>query len=236
MSTDIHTLAGAYALDALTDIERAAFARHVASCESCAQELAELSATVARLTDATAATPPARLKASVLAEVGRTRQVAPGRPEAPRARRGWRGLVAAAAAVVVLAAGGVGYLVGHQGTQAARTDAARIEAVLEAPDARVTTQKLTGGGQVTVIVSPSRDQGVAVLAGMPALDGGQVYQLWLMRDGTNPVSTGVMDPGQDSGTAFIPAIGDANQFGVSQERAGGSKTPTQVVTTVPLNA
>ena len=39
---EIHTLAGAYALDALTEIERAGFARHLAECSVCATEVAEL--------------------------------------------------------------------------------------------------------------------------------------------------------------------------------------------------
>ena len=47
MTVDIHTLAGAYALDALNDLERAAFARHMTECEACAQEVAEYLETTA---------------------------------------------------------------------------------------------------------------------------------------------------------------------------------------------
>lgn len=92
MRTDIHTLAGAYALDAVSDIERAEFARHVTGCESCAQELAELRATVARLSDATARTAPPHLKESVLLAISQTRQLAPGRARDARgATKGARG-------------------------------------------------------------------------------------------------------------------------------------------------
>jgi len=55
--SDVHALAGAYALDALTELERAAFGRHVADCESCTVEVAELSETATRL-----AAPGARLR------------------------------------------------------------------------------------------------------------------------------------------------------------------------------
>ncbi|HEY2791855.1 MAG TPA: zf-HC2 domain-containing protein, partial [Micromonosporaceae bacterium] len=111
---DIHTLAGAYALDAVDDIERAAFDRHLAGCASCAQELAELQATVARLTDLNASVPPAALRQAVLAEAARTRQVPPGgRAAGPAQSRSWRTWTAAAAAAVVIAAGGgvIGYAV-----------------------------------------------------------------------------------------------------------------------------
>lgn len=77
--TDIHALAGAYALDAVDDVERAAFARHVADCESCAIEVAELRETVTRLADSTWSVPPPRLRTQVLAQVRRTRQDGPGR-------------------------------------------------------------------------------------------------------------------------------------------------------------
>ncbi|HEY1175361.1 MAG TPA: zf-HC2 domain-containing protein, partial [Phytomonospora sp.] len=52
MSDDVHTLVGAYALDALDDLDRARVERHLGRCPSCAGEAAELTATAARLADA----------------------------------------------------------------------------------------------------------------------------------------------------------------------------------------
>jgi anti-sigma-K factor RskA len=245
MSLDIHTLAGAYALDAVSDIERAAFARHLASCDSCAQEMAELRETVARLAGADATAAPARLKAAVLAEVARTAQVGPGsvgRDGAVRLERsrGWRGWVAAAAAAVVLAAGAgaVGYTISDQRVRAARHAAAaaaalnaRMDAVLIAPDARVTTKHLAGGGDVTVIVSRGLDQGVAVLSDMPARSDGDVYQLWLIPGSGNAVSAGVMAPGQRSGTQLLTGVASADAFGVSAERPGGATVPSPPLVT-----
>ena len=37
--SDIHALSGAYAVDALDDLERAQFERHLRDCESCSREL-----------------------------------------------------------------------------------------------------------------------------------------------------------------------------------------------------
>ena len=236
---DIHTLAGAFALDAVDDLERVAFERHIAGCESCADETAELRATVARLADGSSAAPPARLKANVLAAVAQTRQLPPGRipPAARAARRGWRGWAAAVAAAVVVAAGaGIGgYAISDQHARTVQAQSDQLNAILTAPDAEVQTRPVKGGGQVTVVVSSSLDKGVAVLANMHALAGGGVYQLWLLPHGGGaPVSVRVMNPGTRSGTQILTGVDNANGFAVSQEAAGGAPTPTQVVASVTL--
>ena len=48
-----HTLAGAYALDAIDGPDRARFERHLARCLACAAELRELREAAARLAAAT---------------------------------------------------------------------------------------------------------------------------------------------------------------------------------------
>ncbi|HEY0641398.1 MAG TPA: anti-sigma factor, partial [Pseudonocardiaceae bacterium] len=80
MNAEIHTLTGAYALDALSGTERAGFEHHLAECPACAAEVAELQATAAALGTAVAATPPPGLRAKVLAEARRTRQLPPAAP------------------------------------------------------------------------------------------------------------------------------------------------------------
>src|SRR5918999_1118607 len=47
--SDIHALSGAYAVDAVDDIERASFERHLAECPSCRAEVASLRETSAAL-------------------------------------------------------------------------------------------------------------------------------------------------------------------------------------------
>ena len=42
MTSDIHALSGAYAIDALDDIERAQFERHLAECAECRDEVDSL--------------------------------------------------------------------------------------------------------------------------------------------------------------------------------------------------
>jgi anti-sigma-K factor RskA len=85
MSPDIHTLTGAYAADALPEDERRFFEAHLAECDACAQEVAELQATAAILGAASYETPPPGMKSAVLAEIDQIRQ------EAPRAGAGGTG-------------------------------------------------------------------------------------------------------------------------------------------------
>jgi len=82
MTEDLHALSGAYALDAIDDIERAAFLRHLTDCETCAAEVGEFREVTARLGDV-AEEPPVALRANVLAAIGQTRQLGPADPPAP---------------------------------------------------------------------------------------------------------------------------------------------------------
>ncbi|MBK3637931.1 zf-HC2 domain-containing protein, partial [Streptomyces sp. MBT97] len=83
-TAELHSLTGAYALHALSDDEHEAFERHLAHCEPCAQESAELSATAARLGLAASATPLPVLRERVLRRITTVRQEAPGGPEPSR--------------------------------------------------------------------------------------------------------------------------------------------------------
>ncbi len=93
---ELHTLTGAYVLDALeTDEEREAFERHLAQCAPCAHEVRELSETTARLGLAVAAPIDPALRAEVLRRIVDVRQFPP--PPGPSAgRRAVSGAAAAA--------------------------------------------------------------------------------------------------------------------------------------------
>ena len=81
--SDVHKLTGAYAVDALDDLERARFEKHLAECEDCRAEVAELRETAALLAEATATPPPAALRESVLAGISQVRPLPPEVPESP---------------------------------------------------------------------------------------------------------------------------------------------------------
>ena len=61
MNADIHGLSGAYAVDALDDVERAEFERHLAQCPECQAEVESLRAAAVELDprDRDAPLPPA---------------------------------------------------------------------------------------------------------------------------------------------------------------------------------
>ena len=55
--SDIHALSGAYAVDALDDIERAKFERHLADCAACSSEVDSLREAAALLAETTTTAP-----------------------------------------------------------------------------------------------------------------------------------------------------------------------------------
>jgi anti-sigma-K factor RskA len=231
MTAELHTLTGAYALDAVSDAERAGFERHLGECAACRQEVAELRATGARLAPAVATGPPAGLRDRVLTQVAHTRQLPPAVPAAGglgRART-WPvrlALAAAAAAAVTAVALGVHSAAGDRQLDAAQREQASLSSVLTAPDA--STLKGSGrSGSATLVVS--RGQGMAVLlaSGLPALDAAHAYQVWLIGpDG--PHSAGLMQRESADRMRPMPAqlLPGADRLGITVEPAGGSRGPT----------
>jgi anti-sigma-K factor RskA len=194
---DVHTLAGPYAMDAISAPDRARFDRHLARCEDCAREIASLHEATARLAAATAASPPPALKARVMAAAAATRprppgpepeaalrtrplRTGPGRPAPSRRLAMAAGAVAAAAAVVAAVVFGVSN--GGMRDQLSRAQASsqQVAAVLTARDATMMTGAVRGGGTVTIVMSHSMRELVFTAAGLHALPASRGYELWLI--------------------------------------------------------
>jgi anti-sigma-K factor RskA len=240
---DPHTLAGAYALNALTDRDQARFERHLGGCEACATEVRGLRETAARLATATAAAPPSRLRERVLAEVARTRQQPPAPAERRPAARSWtrwaarppgrRALMrplAAGLSVAFLAAavvfGVLALTTRHTLTQTQAREH-MLAAVLTAPDATMMSARVTGGGTASILMS-SREHALAFSsAGLPALPVGQAYELWLM--GPPGMRSAAMLP-QASHGMTSPVIATGLRAGdmveLTVEPSGGAAHPT----------
>lgn len=77
MSEDIHALSGAYAVDALDDVERARFERHLTGCSACRAEVESLVAAAVELSVLTEVAPPPSLRAKVLADIANVRPLPP---------------------------------------------------------------------------------------------------------------------------------------------------------------
>ena len=121
--SDMHPLSGAYAVDALDDIERARFERHLAECPDCTAEVASLREAAAMLSHSAETGPSADLRAKVLAEISTVRPLPPQAPAQEAVHRHARRLprlVAAAVAAVVLAAAGRADRLASLGPQPAR--------------------------------------------------------------------------------------------------------------------
>ena len=150
MNNELHSLVGAYALDALDERERAAYEQHLAECPTCAAEVREFQATAARLGEAVSASPPAGLREAVLAAARRTPQQRPVVTVVPTSR--WRryapSLLAAAAVLVVASVVALYFDEKDQKSELAAENS-RIEAIMKAPDMVVSP---TGPGDVAVKV------------------------------------------------------------------------------------
>jgi anti-sigma factor RsiW len=225
---DVHTLTGAYAADALEPDERERFEEHLRDCAACRREVAELTETTARLGAAAAAPAPAELRARVLEEVSRTRQLSPLAPTPrtrPRGARPWYQQPASLAAgfLLVLSVGLATFAVG----QADRADQAeqraeRIAAVVADPDRVERTVPLTTGGTGTVVTA----DGVAVFGArdVPMLPEGRTYQLWVLRDGSAR-SAGTLGRGGEL-DALVEDMAPRDSIALTVEPAGGSTAPT----------
>jgi anti-sigma factor RsiW len=224
---DLHLLTGAYAADALDSEERDTFRRHLETCAVCRQEVAELTATAARLAVAAAEQAPTGMRERVLAEAARTRQLSPVVSDltARRAARPWyQAPATAAAAVLLVVATGLGGLsvVEARHADEARQDAARIASIAADPDRVVRTVALPDGGTGTMIAAGG--QAFFHGSGLPLLPDGRAYQLWRIR-GQESTSAGVLGRGGEL-TGLVPDLGPDDAVGVTVEPASGSDRPT----------
>lgn len=226
--SDIHALVGAYAIDALDDLERAAFERHLAECPACQAEVAGLREAAAMIGATVATEPSAGLRDRVLAQIATVRPLPPPvDPPAAVAGRRTRfrpsALVAAAAAVIALGAGVA--VVQPWDDDTSQTQLSALDRVRAADDAETFTQTLDGGATATVVRSRSLNEAVLLTADMPPPPEGKVYELWLNHEDVGMVAAGLMDGGDHE----IPLDGDpasAHGFGITVEPAGGSDEPS----------
>ena len=179
--SEIHALSGAYAVDALDDIERAQFERHLAECPDCRSEVDSLREAAALLAETTVTAPSAGLRDRVLADIAEVRPLPPAGATATaleprRRRRAVTFLVAAAAAIAI----GTGGIVWQQVNDDGPTDPYSRSS--RPSDAQEFTQTLPGGATATVVRSEELNEAVLVTHDMPAAPEGHAYALWLQHD------------------------------------------------------
>src|SRR6266699_20636 len=233
---DLHSLSGAYALDALEGgAEHDRFTRHMSRCQSCASEVRGFREVGTALAFAAATDPPPELRDRVLAAVALTRQLPPEvKTEArPRRTRAWvpwvpwlSGAIATASIVVAVL---FGFAQAHTQDELNQVKAENqaISLLLSAPQAKLLTHEVTHGGVATVVLAADRHELAVVTNGLPALPSGKVYQLWLIGK-PKTVSAGLLPPAKDGRTPAVLATGvvKGDTLGLTVEPAGGSAQPT----------
>lgn len=216
--SDIHKLTGAYVLDAVDDLERAAFERHLAECEDCRTEVASLRETTALLAESVAVSPPPSLRDSVLTGIAQVRPLPP--TVVPHRRAAWFPVLVAASIVTVL---GLAAALWQPWSPSDTPSLTVAEQVLRAPDAQSVNIDLGGAGKATVTRSKSLHKAVIRTQDMASAPDGQTYQLWLQQHG-EMIPAGLMEGG-DQEIVLDGDAATASAAGVTVEPDGGSERP-----------
>lgn len=243
MSCEHRDDAGAWVLRALPEDESERFAAHLAGCDECRREVAELQMVADTLPlAAPQVAPPPELKDRIMATVRaeaalleatgpdadvatapvEAPRAAPERPPRPKEKRRWfrRPLVAlrpipAAVAAAVLVALGVGGGVLLSGGSSERT----VRAQVVAP--------ASPGARASLTIADNR--GTLKVDDFPAPPSGRVYQVWLKRPGQPPAPTRALFRVRGgSATVDVPgSLKGVDQVLVTDEPDGGSRAPTR---------
>jgi anti-sigma-K factor RskA len=220
--SDIHALSGAYAVDALDDIERAQFERHLAGCSACTAEVESLREASALFAETTTVTPPANLRSRVLADIATVRPLPPILADTShRSRRPGVRFLAAAAAVIAVGAGAVVW--NPFGDDTSQSPPSAVQRVLQAQDAERYVKSFPDGSEATLVRSKSLNQAVLVTKNMAAAPTDHDYALWLQHDNVM-VPAGIMPAGADNSVLLSGDAASAEGAGITVEESGREPT------------
>lgn len=226
---ELHSLAGAFVLDAVMPAEHDRFSAHLEHCGQCRSDVAELREASARLGAAQAVRPGPELRGQVLRAIRQTSQLAPTVAEPTAGRPGRSRLVRtllAAAAAVVLAAG-VAVGTHYADRSSARRPAAMIQVVLNAPDAVMRTAPVVSGGMAVVVTSHRHHMGVFMAHDLAVLPRTRRYEVWLMGPGGDRAA-GMLTVRQHGmiSPVLIGPMRHGDMVAITVEPASGSLHPT----------
>ena len=211
----LHDLTAAYALDALDPEEAREYEAHLARCERCRAELADLTESAGALAYATPApAPPPELRTRILQQAARERaNVVPLRPR-------WATPVAAVAAVAACAAIGLGIWAASLSNQLDEIDRqAQVAELLAEPGSR--TISFDRGA---LVVTRTGDAAL-VLRRLEPAGSGFTYEAWVA-DGGAPRPAGLFDGGELVAVPLEEPVRRGTSVLVTKERAGGVAAPT----------
>lgn len=242
-------LLGAWALNAVDDLERAAVERAIANDPQLAAEARELRETASRIAEAEAVPPPEHLREAVVNRIKDTAQYAPRRTNGSAAlqedtggssrrhRRGRWQRIAAAAAVLIAIAVPTAIAIdqadradqAQQLAQQAQEDAGlaqyqadQIAEALTDPGAQMVGEDLPDGSRTVAVLG--ENAALFTARGMTELHE-QDYQLWVIDD-EQAISAGVLTWENGRLTGHVEDFPEDAALAVTAEPAGGSEQPT----------
>ncbi|MGC2552485.1 MAG: anti-sigma factor [Candidatus Sulfotelmatobacter sp.] len=234
-----------YALDALSEEERAKLEQHLATCAACRLELEQLRTDTALLAmSAAGPRPPQRARQRLLEAVAREPRTAPVVQSSARsAWWGWLGWAATAAAIVFALSLWRENTSLHAMLASARSSEAestrqlnelrRIAAPIIEPEAQRVTLvavKTSPQPQGKAFYLRSRNSLVFLASNMPALPPQKAYELWLIPAIGNPIPAGVFKPDAHGSASVVnpplPPGTEAKAFAITVENQAGSEKPT----------
>jgi anti-sigma-K factor RskA len=250
MDPSMEELLPFYVLDALTEEEKNQVESYLAEHPEARAQVQEMQSGASVLPYAVSPVePPRHVKEALMARVSADARVSKSVPSPQPIRRGirfediFRVLSLGAAAIAILWAFVLNAQVAQlQDEVSALTD--RVAAQSQSLDdlirnlpqtdqSDVITVSLKSTGEQPralgqLIANPKEQSAVLVISGLPPLEAGKTYQVWLI--GNAPVSAGLLTVDENGQSVLIvtstEAIGSFKSLGISIEPEGGSEQPT----------
>lgn len=250
MDKHIEELLPFYAMNALSEEERELVERYLAEHPEARSQIDELNKAVSVLPQGVSPMEPSvRVKESLMARVAAdaTARTPARAPEQPSRRESrfenlFRVFSLGAAVAAILWAVVLNLQVARLQEEVASlnqqvaSQSQSLQQIVESlpSSSDVITVSLKGTdiqprAQGELIVDPASQSAVLVITGLPPLEAGRTYQVWLI-DGDTPVSAGLLTI-DDHGRGVVivtseESIGSFNALGISIEPEGGSEQPT----------
>jgi anti-sigma factor RsiW len=219
-SLTMHDLTAAYALGALDATESRQYEDHLATCEVCREQLAELGDAASALAFAVESpAPPEALRSRILASARAER------PNVVPLRSRRTAAVTAIAAVAAVAAIGLGIWASSLSNSLDRERSARqkVERLLASPNA--TRKPVTGDTTGTLVVSAGGEAAL-IVSKLPKAPSGKTYEAWVIANG-KPQRAGTFVGGGDTSLVTLERpVPKGAKVAVTLERKPGTDQPT----------
>ncbi|MEJ6512556.1 MAG: anti-sigma factor [Acidimicrobiales bacterium] len=227
-------LLGAYALDAVDDVERRRVERLLANDSSARDEVEQLRAAVDKLGDAAVSVAPPHLWESIHSEInsalpiaansGFTESISISSPK--QFRRSNKTFLAAAAVLTVFVIGGAIFAGLRQENNVPDTIAAMTAMANDAaskPGSRTGFLSDPDQTMKVQVVADAEGHGFLMTDPLPALPENETYQLWAANNG-NMISLGML--GSNPEMSLVPIDPSVTELALTREPMSGSIFPT----------